>query len=161
MFPRIASFICGTIGYIIVSSAALMYVSRLMRQPFGNVFTVGLSAFALLAAMCGLCFSFAPCLSEDKDRKTALYAGEKFLHSCILILQTIFLIYVKEGLLAIKWVGEHNWLRSSISVIMHIILIITSSLATWFCLFAVEAINDFLWERYEIRWKDLRWKKGK
>lgn len=156
MFPRFASFLSSTIGYIIIGSAALMYMSQFIRQPVNEVFTIGLSAFALIAALSGLCYAFAPCLPNDEAKKAPLYAGEKFFHSCLLLLQTIFLKYVTDGLLSVKWVQSMPYINYSVSIVADFLLVVIGSLATYFCLFGFEAINDFFWKRYEVRWNEVR-----
>jgi len=159
MFPRVASFVSGTIGYIIIGSAAIGYISQFIQQPVSGVFTVGLSAFALLAALSGLCLAFAPYMTTDEDKKAPLYAGEKFFHSCLLLLQTIFLKYVTDSVLVIQWIQDCIWLRYSVMILANFLLVVTGSLATYFCLYGFQAINDFFWKRYELRWKEMHRKK--
>ena len=92
--------ISAAIGYIIFGGSVLSYVSALMRQPFEKVSTVGLSAFALVAAVSGLCFAMAQVLEKENDKSTALYSGEKLLHSAVLILETIVLKYASDAVLS-------------------------------------------------------------
>jgi hypothetical protein len=158
MFPRFASFVSSTVGYIIIAAAALMYMNQFIQSSINEVFTVGLSAFALVAALSGLCYALAPCLTIDEEKKTPLYAGEKFFHSCLLLLQTIFLKYVSISVLEIKWIQEHSSINYSVSIVFNILLVLISLIATYFCLFGFEAINDFLWKRYEVRWREARQK---
>jgi len=155
MFPRVASFLSNTIGYIIIVSTALMYMNQFIRQPLNEVFTIGLSAFALIAALSGLCYAFAPCLPTEEEKHAPLYAGEKFLHSCLLLLQVVLLKYAKDSALSFKWIQDRTLLNSSLSILSDVLLVAIGCLATYFCIFGFEAINTFLWKRYEFRWNEV------
>jgi hypothetical protein len=49
-------------------------------EPIDKVAATALTAMATIAALSALCFSFILCLNDEDDKKTTLYAGERFLH---------------------------------------------------------------------------------
>ena len=51
--------ISAAIAYIIFAWSILSYVAALIRQPFEKVAALGLTAFALVAAVSGLCIGIA------------------------------------------------------------------------------------------------------
>lgn len=102
---KIVEKISEVLGYIIFSFSILSYVSALIRQTFEKVSTVGLSAFALVAAVSGLCFAMAQVLENENDKASTLYSGEKLLHSAVLILETIVLKYASDAVLSLSYVN--------------------------------------------------------
>jgi hypothetical protein len=134
-------------------------MNQFIRHPLNEVFTIGLSAFALIAALSGLCYALAPCLPTEEEKHSPLYAGEKFLHSCLLLLQTVFLKYASDSVLSFKWIQDNRLLNSTVFFLSAVLLVGIGSFATYFCLFGFEAINGFLWKRYEFRWKKVHHKK--
>jgi hypothetical protein len=100
--------ISAAIAYIIFGYSIFSYVVTLIRQPFEKVAALGLTAFALVAVVSGLCFGIAQVLEEKNEKSTALYAGEKLLHSTILILQTVVLKYASDTVLAYSFLKSHE-----------------------------------------------------
>lgn len=158
---RIIEKISAAIGYIIFGGSVLSYVSALMRQPFEKVSTVGLSAFALVAAVSGLCFAMAQVLEKENDKSTALYSGEKLLHSAVLILETIVLKYASDAVLSSTFVKSYKTLATAISWVSHGMLFIISSYAAYFLLYGFEALHDFLWNRFHVRRQNMHKKSRK
>ena len=158
---KIIEKISATIGYLIFGSSVLTYVSVLIKQPFEKMSTVGLSAFALVAAVSGLCFSMASVLEKENDKSTAIYSGEKFLHSTVLILETIVLKYASDTLLASQFMKAHELFSTIISWAAFALLLIISSYATYFYLYGFEALHDFLWNRFHVRRQNMHKKAHK
>ena len=93
------------------------------------------------------------CLDEDNGKKEPLYAGEKFLHSCLLIIQSIFFKYASEHIIAFNYLNNISWLLNITKLITYLLLLTVVSYAVYFSLYGFEAINNFLWLRYEKRLK--------
>lgn len=148
---KITEKISATIGFIIFAFSILSYVSGLIQQPFEKVSFACLSAFALLAAISGLCFAMAQVMGKDDDKAPVLYSGEKLLHSTVLILETIVLKYASETVLSFSFVKSHEIVSSSISWVSYGLLVIISLYATYFLLYGFEALHDFLWSRFQVR----------
>ena len=160
MTPKIFRILSAIIGYMITGIASLMYVNQIVNEPSDKVATLALSAFAVIAVLSGLCFALMPCLDRFEDRRVTLYAGEKFFHSSLLIIQTIFLKFAAGVLVSTEWLKNHAWLHFSVSMVSGILITAIAVLATYFFLFGFEALNDHLWERYEGRWRTIRGKMG-
>lgn len=146
---KIIQKISELLGYIIFSFSILLYVSTLIHEPFEKVSTVGLSAFALVAAVSGLCFAMAQVLESKYDKTTALYAGEKLSLSAVLIMETIVLKYGSDAALSSSYIKSFETLNTSIIWISHGLTIIISSYAAGFFLYGFEALHDFLWNRFD------------
>ena len=80
------------------------YVSRAINQPAANVYAVGMAAFGVTAALSGICLT----VSESvQGSSTIRYAGEKFLHSSVLVIQRVMLIYLKDSVAGWNWLVGH------------------------------------------------------
>lgn len=143
--------ISAVLSYLIFSFSILAYLSELIRQPFEKVSTAGLSAFALVAAVSGLCFAMAQVLVIEDDKAKALYSGEKLLHSSVLILETIVLKYASNAALSSSFVKSYEALTTTTIWISDALIMIISLYAANFFLFGFESLHDFLWNRFHVR----------
>lgn len=89
MPPHLAAIISKYVAFIISGCAAIFYVVSLFKMPIGDFASVGLSAFAIVAGLAGVCYTQAPLFASQKERAIPLYAAEKFLHSSVLLLQAL------------------------------------------------------------------------
>lgn len=142
---------------MILGLTALMYIQQAIFEPLDKFSTVALSGIGILLALAGLSFALFPCLNNKEDKNLIIYVGEKFFHSSILLVQTLFIKFAYETLKSMEFF-QTLWLKEILLFLFLLPLIILVSLATWFFIFGFEKINDFLWFRYEIRWKEY-WKK--
>jgi len=151
--------ISAAIAFLIFGSSILLYVTALIQKPFETVATLGLSAFALVAAVSGLCFAMAQVLEDEKS--TVLYSGEKMLHSTVLILQTVVLKYASEAVLATSFLRSHETVMKVVSWASNVLLVLISSYAAYFFLYGFEALHDLLWNRFHVRKQELHRKPPK
>jgi hypothetical protein len=101
-FPKLYALASGWVATPLLYICTLVYLQNAIFQPAASTFPIGLSAFGVTAALSGICFSMA---RACENPGTAKYAGEKFLHSAILLIQGLFLIYLRDA------VGESNLLK--------------------------------------------------
>ena len=79
----------------------IVYIQHSFDQPAAKMLPIGLSAFGVTAALSGICFSMARVIDNPH---TAKYAGEKFLHSAILLIQSLFLLYLRDAAIESAWI---------------------------------------------------------
>ena len=158
-FLKFQSWFSRTIGQIVLGTAGIMYANQLWSSPLDKVVAVGLSALGAIAALSALCFTMAPCMSLDKERDPILYAGEKFFHSSLLLIQTIFLKFAGESLSNIGLVQGVEWLHRSVDALTNVVAALTGAAAAWFSIYGFQSLNDFFWLRYEKRREMLQMKK--
>jgi hypothetical protein len=144
----IVVFLSQTLGFLIFAIAGIVYVNQLLRGSSQKLLTVGVTAFAITAGLSGLCYRMASNLSDDKGKSIPLYAGEKFFHSCLLLIQTICLKYIQDNMSSFKIV---TWLDNIINFSLSIIISFVGMFATYFFLYGFEALNDFFWKRFMER----------
>ena len=159
MTPNIAAKFSKTIGFIIFSITGLTYVNTSLTEPVDKVVNVGLSAFAAIAVLSGLCFALVSCLKNDKEQSSPLYAGEKFLHSGLLIIQTVFIKYFFDRISNFDFLK--TWANANLifKIVTNLAVLTTGMFATYFSIYAFQSLNDFLWDRYTDRRKKMLEKK--
>lgn len=140
------------------------YTQQLLYNSSEKISTVGLSAFAIIGAIAALCFSLSPCLKDEEDKSKVLYAGEKFFHACLLIIQTIFLKYATEHGLDLLWVKDSKVLSTIVFFILlipQIVIVVISLSATYACMYGFMVLDGLLWNRYDIRMRNKKSEKNK
>ena len=85
-FLKLFALASGWIATPLICICTIIYIQHAISQPATNAFPMGLSAFGVTAALSGISFSMA---RACENPATAKYAGEKFLHSSILLSQTL------------------------------------------------------------------------
>jgi hypothetical protein len=153
---KIAAFLSTAVGFIIIGAAALLYAQQLMIMPVKEFAPIGLSACASIGGLAGLCFGFARSCTTPEERDVPLYAGEKFFHSVLLIIQTLFLKFAEDGLLAVGCVSSSKWISGAVRGTATVIMFVVLMYGVYFAIYGFEALNDFLWKRYKKRWLDIR-----
>jgi energy-converting hydrogenase Eha subunit C len=156
---KFQSLFSRTIGQIVLGVAGVMYANQLWASPLDKVVAIGLLAFGAIAVLSALCFTMAPCLTTEEERYPTLYAGEKFFHSSLLLIQTIFLKYAGESLLNVQFVANVSWLHRSIGITINIAASLTGAVATWFSIYGFQSLNEFFWQRYERRRANIQIRK--
>src|SRR5450631_973447 len=101
-YPVFWARVITAIGTPIIFVTLIIYVQRAITQPSATVYPLVVTAFGMTAALSGICFRMASSLLEDS---TPRYAGEKFLHSAILLIQSLFLIYAKDAVISLGWMS--------------------------------------------------------
>ena len=148
-YVKFYSFTSKAIGYIIISASGLVYIQKLIIAPIEMVTPIALTAIATIAALSALCFSFVQSISDEHDKNSGLYAGEKFLHSTLLIILTLFLKYASDQALSFASIYSITWLKIIISIISGLLLIGIGGYAVTMAALGFHDLNKTLWSRYE------------
>ena len=149
--PKLASIISRNLSYAIIFVAACFYCVSLVTQSVEKVTIIGLTVFGIFAGLSALCFGFVSILEDVNDKSEVTYAGEKYLHSSLLLVQTIFLKYVEQSILSLSFIKTIPFVSVSVAFIIGICLFGSLVYSTYFCLYATKSLNDYLWKRYEVR----------
>jgi len=78
----------------------LVYIQGSFTQPAAKVLPIGLSALGMTAGLSGICFSMVKAYGNHATPK---YAGEKFLHSSVLLIQSLVLLYLRDTIIKSDW----------------------------------------------------------
>jgi len=150
---KFQSFFSRTVGQIVLGVTGIVYANQLWMSPLDKVVGVGLTAFGAIAAVAALCFTMASCLTSLEERQPTLYAGEKFFHSSLLLIQTIFIRFAGDSLASMQFIQGVEWLHRAVGGLASFAATITGAVATWFSIWGFQSLNDFLWQRYE-KWRE-------
>lgn len=100
-FLKLFALASGWIATPLICICTIIYIQHAISQPATNAFPMGLSAFGVTAALSGISFSMA---RACENPATAKYAGEKFLHSSILLSQTLLVLYIRDTVVESDWI---------------------------------------------------------
>jgi hypothetical protein len=148
-YVKLYSFISKAIGYITISMSGLFYIQKLIIDPIEKVTPIAITAIATIATLSALCFSFVQSISDEHDKNSGLYAGEKFLHSTLLIILTLFLKYSTDQTLSFDSIKSIVWLKITISIISYILLFGIGGYAVTMAALGFHELNKILWTRFE------------
>ena len=144
----IFAFISNAIGSIVIAAAGLIYALRIITSDSSEIYTIGISGLFIFAAISALCFAFQPMVRLEDEKKNIIYAGEKFFHATLLIIQTILVKYSYNQIIIILNPEKQKILFYLTDGIFYIIVFICCSFAVYFSIFGFERLNDLLWKRY-------------
>jgi len=151
MPPKWAPLISKSIGYFVILMSGIFYIQRIASAPLEKVTTIALSSIGIIGVLSAICYQAVPCYDNEHNREEALYAAEKFLHSALLIIQTLFLKFAFDQILTIEFVKNTSWLKTVSSGIFIFLIVGIGSFALLFACYGFESLNRFLWNRYELR----------
>lgn len=131
----------------------LLYVQDAIQLPATEIYTVGMSAFGITAGLSGVCFAMAsvPRVTTSASE----YAGEKFLHSAILLIQTLLTVSIRDALMHLQFIQDYSILTLSVKGIFAAILTFVAITAVQAWHFGFSELNGDLWKRWEHRVREL------
>lgn len=144
LYAKASTVIAAPILFI----TTVVYIQRAINQPAAEIFPLTMTAFGVTAALSGICFTMAPLTTNES---TARYAGEKFLHSSLLLIQSLIIIYAKDAIINLPFIIDHGLAKKIVAVIFSSIVSLVSSTAglTWYWGFS--ELNRELWRNWERR----------
>ena len=147
-FPILFAKASTVIATPLLGLVTINYALHLINQRGSEVYPVSVAAFGVTAALSGLCFAVA---AVQNSLKNARYAGEKFLHSSLLLIQTVMIAYLKESMSNSAWWMSHATLVAVVNSVFSILLTLLAAAAAWAWYFGFAALNDELWGNWERR----------
>lgn len=141
---NVSKWLAGLVVAITVSS--FNYYANF--KPAQDVYNMAFASFGVTAVLSGLCFGMAPSKTTEPRIR---FSGEKFLHSSLLIGQTIIVVYAKNALLGLSIIRDHLVITRIITAFFFFVIFNVSVFAavTWFNGF--QGLNKELWDRYKKR----------
>jgi hypothetical protein len=145
-FPKLFALASVWIATPLLGICTIVYIQNSLSQPVTKTFPIGLSVFGVTAALSGISFSMAR-ISENPA--TPKYAGEKFLHSAILLIQGLFVIYLRDSVdeidLLKPWPSLVVGIRLFAAGLLTLVTLVAA--ATWY--YGFSELNKFLWRIWE------------
>jgi hypothetical protein len=146
--PALYAAASTVVGVPILAYATMVFIQRAVTLPAAQVYPMAIAAFGVTGALAGICFTAEPLYNGAIASK---YAGEKFLHSSLLLIETTILIYAKDAMNELPFVLAHGWLKTSVSLAFGFLVTIVSTAAGWTWYWGFSELNRSLWKSWEVR----------
>jgi hypothetical protein len=151
-FPVLYAKASMLVATPLIGLVGAFYVVREISQPASEVYGFAMGAFGITAALSGICFTVSESVPGSSDFR---YAGEKFLHSSVLIVQTVMLVYLKDFLTGASWLSNLPRLGTFVRVVPLALLPLLSFAAAIAWYFGFDSINSRLWQNWKQRIEDI------
>ncbi len=151
-YPELYAKASMLVATPLIGLVAIFYVASAISQPASEVYGIGMAAFGVTAGLSAICFN----VHETVHGASKFwYAGEKFLHSSMLLVQTMMLVYLDDFLVGSTWLSNHLWLGTLLRMLPRLLLSFISGAAaiTWYLGFDV--LDSLLWQNWRKRVEDI------
>jgi hypothetical protein len=150
-FPNLYAKASMVVATPLIGFVGCFYVARATTRPAPEVYGFGVVAFSVTAALSGICLRVPESVHGSSSFQ---YAGEKFLHSAVLLLQTVMLVYAKAFFAETTWLSDHPWLGTIVRAVPLALIGLLSAAAAWTWHHAFDVVNSQLWRNWEERLGD-------
>lgn len=147
-FPVLWEKVSVWIAVPLVYFWAIVYAQRAIGYPASEVYAVGMAAFGVTAGLSAVCFAMAVAPAAVP---ASTYAGEKFLHSSILLVQTLLIVSVRDAILQLQFVRDHPFLAGQARGLSAVILSFVAIAAVWTWHHGFSELNAAVWKNWERR----------
>ena len=142
LFATINFWIVMPLLVVVVIKSWPLYINKPVNEFLG-IFTPTIGLTLALAALCGQIASVVN--REDDTSWVFVYSAERFLHSSLLLIQTLAVAFAKESLLTMGWISKSD---GFMLIIMQAMVDITGVCA-YYCWFGgFYFLNHGLWSRW-------------
>ena len=152
-FPYLNAHVSRYIATPLIAITAFTLTVSTFGLPAKEVYPMVFSVFGISAALSGICFTLAVSPTNESSIK---YAGEKFLHSSLLLIQSIAIVFVKSEILSSSFIKSSEIRIEITSIVFVILFTYVSSVAWWSFYYGFKALNDDLWPKYKKRIEGAR-----
>lgn len=152
-FPYLNAIASKYIATPLIALTTIFLITSAFRLPAQEVYPMVFSAFGITVALSGICFTVATSPSDEYNIK---YAGEKFLHSSLLLIQLITILYVKSEIIKLSFIKTNPIALGISSSVISILFTFVSAVASWSFYFGFEVLNDDMWGKYKKRIEKIR-----
>jgi hypothetical protein len=152
-YPILFAKASTVIAIPIILITLSFYITHAINLPANEVFPLAITAFGITAALSGVCFTMAPIKTDESAIR---YAGEKFLHSSLLLIQSVIVIYAKDSLVSLDIMTKHGTIKIIIVIVFSFVISLVSLMAaiTWYHGF--DSLNSDLWKKWEKSIENMR-----
>jgi hypothetical protein len=130
--PRWAVKVSTAIVIPVLCIGTISYVQQLITKPIAETAGLCFSGIGLAATLAALCNGLSCGVQEETSASTFTYAAEKFLHACVLLIQTLFVVFVRDSLITVTWIARYPRLRESlIPTVCNLVALCVSAFACY------------------------------
>jgi hypothetical protein len=146
-FPALYKVASVSIATPLVGLATLLYLQNGITEPSSSAFPIGITAVGVTLGLAAACFTMSPIGVNTHGQ----YAGEKFLHSSLLLIQSLFLLYVRDALKELDWIKTNGFIVETIKIVANAILALITATAGWSWHWGFSLVNQVLWDNWKRR----------
>ena len=150
-FPSLYARISNWVATPLIIVTAIVYLGRALEKPASDFFPIGLAAFGLTAGLAGLCFTMTPSIRAGRMLATLRYSGEKFFHAALLFIQVLILVFVRDSLREMSWIGSSSLLSTVVVGLLQGFTGLVRAAAAWSWYWAFDQLNTELWLNWRHR----------
>lgn len=125
---------------------AAQYGLRIMYRPAAEVYSLTVTALGITAGLAAVCLSAT--ITKQPTLAVIQYAGEKLLHATVLLLQMLFIVFAREGLVDTWPIKGTPWAVTAVTWSLNTVGLYIIVPATWCWIFAINEINANLWTNW-------------
>lgn len=151
-FPAIYEAVSVWVATPLLGFSTLVYAMSAITNPASEVYPTGVAAFGVTAALSGICFTMTP---TGGGSSVLRYSGEKFLHSSLLIVQSLLVIYIRDAVTGFQWVHAHTTFAGNVAGLAAAVLSFVVAAAAWTWHHGFADLNALLWKNWERRIREI------
>lgn len=154
--PRIIQFVYKA-PVAIIGIIGVVYAFHIIFQYKEDTTLITNTAFAIIATLAALAFSFARVIETDKLKDRVMFAGERLLHGAILVIVASILKYFLYLLYSIPAFEESTWLTFVTSLTVGVLTGVVFANGIMFAHTGLRVLNDLLLLRFTRHkdWDDI------
>jgi hypothetical protein len=124
------------------------YIYVAVSKPFNDFAPLCFSATGLTLALSALCGQIASVTNKDDPfYDTLTYAGEKFLHCSLMLVQCLVVVFVKDAFLNSSWATDLPALKKIVPIISGGMAGLAATYGAYLWYWGFSALNFALWKR--------------
>jgi hypothetical protein len=149
-FPWLYAKASTAVATPLLGVVTVVYTQQAISQRPADSYPFGMAAFGVSIAFAGVCYTVP---SSDGGLSTTRYAGEKFLHASLLLLQSLMLIFAKNAAIthSPQWVQPWVGTAKCLGVVAGVVASLVAAAAAWCWYWGFEELNSELWRNWERR----------
>lgn len=154
-FPILWAKASTVVATPLIIVVAVLYIQEFISKPASEIYGFGLSAVGITAALCAICLSAVSPIGTATTLPVLRWAGEHFLHSCLLLIQVLIVAFARDIILEWEWVTRYDLLKRVIVALANIAGVFVAGTAAWCWYWAFDELNKELWANWRHRIEEI------
>lgn len=147
VFPTLHAVASKKVAAPLLTFTAFQYAMRFMDRPAAEVYALTLTAVGVTGGLAAICLSST--ITKLQTLSVLQYTGEKLLHATVLLLQMLFIVFAREGLLGTWPIKGVTWAELVVSGVANTLGFMIVVSATWCWINAIDFLNEELWTNWQ------------
>lgn len=154
-FPTLWAKASTLVATPLIIVVALLYIGKMVSKPASEIYGLSLSAVGIAAALSAICLSATLPVGTATTPPVLRYAGEKFLHSCLLLIQVLFVAFARDSILMWEWIARYDRLKLAVESLANLAGLFVAASAAWCWYWGFSDLNKELWANWRHRIEEI------